>query len=164
MCCHPGFVISRIQHTQCRLSVVLKGPRIWGRGKWAFGRIGGCVLIFSCENTKIATSCWTIINRRMPEPTKKNIPYVQRQRRSCNKMVGGVQLHLKSNLIPARDTQRAQTKPCVRHDPGKGSSDPHKRLSQTCLWVSPAEAQVSSGQPRGQGLWLQQTWEAHVLA
>ena len=27
-------------------------------------------------------------------------------------------------------TQRAQTKPCVRHDPGKGSSDPHKRLSR----------------------------------
>ena len=26
--------------------------------------------------------------------------------------------------------QRAQTKPCVRHDPGTGSSDPHKRLSR----------------------------------
>ena len=28
------------------------------------------------------------------------------------------------------------TKPCVHQDPGERSSDPHKRLSQTCLWVS----------------------------
>ena len=27
-------------------------------------------------------------------------------------------------------------------------------------WVSPAESRVSSGLSRGQGLWLQQTWEA----
>ena len=30
--------------------------------------------------------------------------------------------------IPSRDTQRTQRKPCVHHEP-------HKRLSQTCLWV-----------------------------
>ena len=31
------------------------------------------------------------------------------------------------------------------------------------VWVSPVEAQVSSGLSQGQGLWLQQTWEArHV--
>ena len=31
------------------------------------------------------------------------------------------------------------------------------------VWVSPVEAQVSSGLSWGQGLWLQQTWEAwHV--
>ena len=28
-----------------------------------------------------------------------------------------------------------------------------------CLWVSPAEAQVGSDVRRGQGLWLQQTWD-----
>ena len=31
---------------------------------------------------------------------------------------------------------RAQTKPCVHHDPGERSSDPHKRLTQIYLWGS----------------------------
>ena len=35
------------------------------------GRIEGRVLNFFCENSKIATSCWTTINRRMLDPTKK---------------------------------------------------------------------------------------------
>ena len=30
-------------------------------------------------------------------------------------MVGGTKLHLKSNPIPTRDAQMAQTKPCVHH-------------------------------------------------
>ena len=33
------------------------------------------------------------------------------------------------------DSWRTQTKPCVHQDPGERSSDPHKRLSQTCLCV-----------------------------
>ena len=48
---------------------------------------------------------------------------------------------------------------CIR------TQGPHKRLSQTCLWVlsAPMEEQVSRGLPQGQGLWLQHTWEAwHV--
>ena len=32
------------------------------------------VLIFSCENSKITTHCWTTINRRMLGPTKKRYP------------------------------------------------------------------------------------------
>ena len=39
----------------------------------------------------------------------EEIPHVQGQRRSPSKMVGGVNSHLESNLIPTRDTQRAQT-------------------------------------------------------
>ena len=31
------------------------------------------------------------------------------------------------------------------------------------VWVSPAEALVSSGLPWGQGLWLQQTWEVRCV-
>ena len=41
---------------------------------------------------------------------QKKTPCIQGQRRSPNKMVGGVQSHLESNLIPTRDTQRVQTK------------------------------------------------------
>ena len=36
------------------------------------GGVERCVLIFSCENSKIATHCWTTINRRMLEPTKND--------------------------------------------------------------------------------------------
>ena len=39
----------------------------------------------------------------------EEIPHIQEQRRSSSKMVGGVKLHLESNPIPARTTQRAQT-------------------------------------------------------
>ena len=55
---------------------------------------------------------------------QKKIPPVQGQRRSCNRTVGGVQSHLKSNLIPARDAQRVQTKPCMYQDPAKGAVTP----------------------------------------
>ena len=54
-----------------------------------------------------------------------------------------------------RRLEVSNKKPCVHQDP-----ETPQRLSQTCLWVSPMEAWVSSGLSRGQGLWLQQTWEA----
>ena len=68
------------------------------------GRLEGHELIFFCKDTKIATSCWTTINRRMLEPTKKKISHVQR--RSCNR--GAIML--KSNPIPTRDFWKAKTK------------------------------------------------------
>ena len=43
------------------------------------GRVEGCALIFSCENSKIKTRCWTTVDRRMLDP-----------RRIPSKMVGGV--------------------------------------------------------------------------
>ena len=39
----------------------------------------------------------------------KEIPHIQGQRRNPSKTVGGENLHLESNPIPTRDTQRAQT-------------------------------------------------------
>ena len=38
------------------------------------GRAEGHALTPSCENTRITTSCWTIINRKTLELTKKNTP------------------------------------------------------------------------------------------
>ena len=78
------------------------------------------------EIYKIATPCWTTINRRILDPTgKKKIPYVQGQR-----MVGWAISCLESNPIPTRNARRAQTKPCVHQYP-----ETPQRLSQTCLWV-----------------------------
>ena len=44
---------------------------------------------------------------------QKNIPDFQGQRRSLSKIVEEVKSHLESNPISTRDSQRAQTKPCV---------------------------------------------------
>ena len=38
------------------------------------GGVEGRALIFSCENSKIAAHCWTIINRRTLDPTKNTYP------------------------------------------------------------------------------------------
>ena len=54
------------------------------------------------------------------------IGHAQAQRRSPNKMVGGVKSCLESNPIPTRDIQRAQRKPCAHQETPQ-------RLSQTCL-------------------------------
>ena len=85
---------------------------------------------------------------------QKRIPHVQGQRISPSNMVGGAKSHLESKSLPARGTQRAQTKPCAHQE------TPQRR-SQNCLWVSPVKLWVSSGLPQGQGLWVQQTWVCH---
>ena len=64
------------------------------------GRLEGYVLISSCENTKIKTSCWTI-NRRTLEPTNKDIS----SPRTKEKLQGDCRrgtITGKSNSIPAR--------------------------------------------------------------
>ena len=77
------------------------------------------------------------------------------QRRSPSKTVGGAKSGLESNLVPTRDTRGTQTN-LVHQDP-----ETPQRLSQNCVWASPAEVQVSSGLLQGQGLWVQQTWVWH---
>ena len=37
------------------------------------GGVEGCALIFTCEDSKTTTRCWTSISWRMLDPTKKNI-------------------------------------------------------------------------------------------
>ena len=39
------------------------------------GGVEGRALTPSCENTRITTSCWTIINRKTLERTKKDTPH-----------------------------------------------------------------------------------------
>ena len=106
--------------------------------------------------------CNSLLNNHWQENVgfcQKNIPDVQEQRISSNKKVGGMKLRLESNPIPARDSQMAQAIHCVHQDP-----ETPQRLSDMLLnvWVSLAEARVSSGLPWGEGLWLQQTWVTSV--
>ena len=88
------------------------------------------LIFFSCENSKTTTPCWTTVDWRMLDPTKK-IPHVQGPRRSPSKMAVGVKLHLESNPLPTRDAQRAQTNlVCNR------TQRHHRDLSQKCAWVT----------------------------
>ena len=51
-------------------------------------------------------------------PPKKKIPMSKGKGEApASKIVGGAKSHLEPNPIPARDTQRAQTKLCVRQNP-----------------------------------------------
>ena len=52
------------------------------------GRVEGHVLIFCCENSKMTTYCWTMIDRTLG-PNKKNIPHIQGHRGSPRKTVWG---------------------------------------------------------------------------
>ena len=88
----------------------------------------GSSLIFSCENSKITTRCWTTTERRMLGPTKKKIPQVPGQRRNPSQMVGGEKSSLESNPIQATEARRAQRKTAVHQET-------QQRLRQTCLWV-----------------------------
>ena len=97
----------------------------------------------------------------------KKIPRVHRLRQSPNKMVGGVQLHLKSNLRPAGDTWRAQTKPCVHPGPRKRSSDPafecllrRHRLAVTCR----GDSGSGCSRPGRRGVGPKSSWRRSPLA
>ena len=93
------------------------------------GRVEGHALIFTHLLLRELQNYNSLLNNRLQENIgshQKKIPYVQGQRRSPSKMVGGVKLHLESNPIPTRDAQRAQTKPCAHQETPQ-------RLSQTCL-------------------------------
>ena len=59
---------------------------------------------------------------------QKKIPHVQGQSRSPSKMVGGAKSSLDSNPLPARDTQRAQTKLVLTRTQG-----PHRDWARTVL-------------------------------
>ena len=143
------------------------------------GIVEGCALIF-CKNSKIRTHYWTTVDRRMLDPTKKNIPHVQGQRRSPSKMVGGAKsclfiffyffkfyfifkLYIIVLVLP-NIVFRIKSHTCQRCSEGS-----HKTLCVPgyptemepdlpwSVWASSVEVPVSSGLPQGQGLWVQQT-------
>ena len=81
----------------------------------------------------------------------EEISHFQGLRRCPSKMVGGVNLCLKSNPIPTRNAQRAQTN--LARTRTQRQTELHLSI---CVGV-----QVSSRLPQGQGLWVQQTWVWH---
>ena len=132
----------------------------------------------SCSNTKIATSCWTTVNRKMLEHAKKN------PKKPTSKDKGETVMrweeghnHVKIKPHTCQRLLKAQTKPCGHQDPWERSSDSHKRLSQTCLWVFEGllqrcgsavafrgERGTSSSHPGRHNVWHKSSWRWLPLA
>ena len=103
-------------------------------GKSGIGddRVEGCVLIFSCENTQIATSCWITINRRMLEPTKKDTPWPRaKEKPQWDGRRGTIMFKIKPHI--RQRSLEGTNKPSCAPGPRERSSDTHRRLSPTCL-------------------------------
>ena len=107
----------------------------------------------------------------MLDPTIKKIPYIQRQRKSPNKMVGGAKSSLESNPIPTRDTQRAQKKPCAHQDPETPTEiEPNLPLSVECL-LQRCRSAVACHRDRASGcsrpethsMWHKPSWRRSPL-
>ena len=100
------------------------------------------------------------LSRRMLDPIKTDTPCPrtkEKPQQDCRR----AKTTFRIKLHAIRDVWRAQSKTCVHQDPGTPQeTEPDLPLH---VRVSPAEAWVSNGLLWGQGVWLQQTWEAqHV--
>ena len=130
-------------------------------------RVEGHVLIF-WKNFKTAFHCWTTINGRMLDPTKKKIIYIQGQRRSQNKVAEGEKSRLESNPISARDTQRTQTKPCVHQDPDSTETEPDLPFSVLRSHGSAVAYHRDRGsgrnRPGRRSVWCRSSWRRLPLA
>ena len=80
-----------------------------------------------CSKSKLTAEkpstgqCWIPLKKDTPCPRAKEKPH---------ETVGEAKSCLESNLIPTREAQRAQTKPCVHQDPGTPQeTEPHLPFS-----------------------------------
>ena len=64
------------------------------------GGVEGHAIISSCKSTKIITSCWTAIDRRTSEPTKRDTPCPKTKKKLQPDGRRGT-ITIKSNPIPA---------------------------------------------------------------
>ena len=70
--------------------------KYWGRNQ--DGGVEGLALTPSCENTRITTSCWTIIDRKTLELTKKDTPHPEKKEKPQRDGTRGA-ITVKSNPI-----------------------------------------------------------------
>ena len=114
---------------------------------------------------------------RPPGTHQKEIPHIQGQRRNQNKSVGGNTIMFKIKPHTLQRHLEGTNKNLCPPGPRERSSDPHKRLSQTCLWVfekllrrhgSAAachkDRQSGSSSPGRRGLWHKSFWRWSSLA
>ena len=76
---------------KCQWNARSRRNKIWGRKKFLRnngcetlvqdGRTEGCALTSSCKSTGITTNCWTVIDRKTLELTKKDTPHPKTKER-----------------------------------------------------------------------------------
>ena len=98
------------------------------------GKVEGCALTPSCESTGITTNCWTIINRKTLELTKKDTPHPKTKEKpqrdgrrgaitiKSNPMTAGGWLTNWRTLILQKSTHWSE------------GSEPHIRLPNLGVW------------------------------
>ena len=117
----------------CDISRILK---IYRRERNQDGRVEGRALTPSCENTRITTSYWTIIDRKTLELTKKDTP------------------HPKTKEKPQWDGRRGAIR--VKSNPITGGWVTHRLVNTYTTEVHPLEwrlwAPRQASQPGGPGM------------
>jgi len=131
------------------------------------GRIEGCVLIFSCKNSKIATHCWTTINRRMLDPTKKITPRPRAKAKTQqDSRKGKIAFRIKPHTHQ-RCLEGSNKALCAPGSTDSTETEPDMPLSVS---VSSVEAQVSRGRgsgwsrPEAGSMWHKYSWRSSPLA
>ena len=139
------------------------------------GGVEGYAFILSSENTKIATSCWKPSTWECSSPPKKDAPCPRAKetpQQDCRR--GAVAFKIKSQTYQRHleGTSKTLCAPELR----ERSSDPHERLSQTCLWVFECllwrhgsavichtERGSGCSRPGRQGVWHKSSWRRSAL-
>ena len=126
----------------------------WWGGATQDGGVEGHALIVFCENSKIATRCWTT-DRRMLDPIKKD-PRHPRAKETTQQDSRRWEIMFRIKLHTCQGCLEGSNKTLCAPVPREPTeTEPDLLLS---VWVSPAGTWVSSGLLWGQELWLQQTW------
>ena len=112
----------------------MKGRR--NNGLWLVqdGGVEGCALMLSCESTRITTNCWTVIDRKTLELTRKDTPHPKTKEKlqwdgrrgtitiKSNPITTGWVTHKLENIIPLKSTHWSE------------GSEPHVRLPNLGVW------------------------------
>ena len=133
--------------------------------RWQSRRTCAHLLLKELQN------CNSLLNNHQQENVgshQKKITHIQGQRRSPNKMVGGEKSRLESNSIPARDTQRAQTKPCAHQDPDATGTEPDLYFSvlrrHGSALVYHRDRGSGCSRPGRHSVWSKSSWRRLPLA
>ena len=147
----------------CRLEVKHNRLNIHSTGmeeehyKWGLvpdGGVEGCALTPYCENTRITTNCWTIINRKTLEHTKKDTLHPKTKEKpqwdgrrgaitiKSNPILVGGWLTDWRTLIPQKSTHWSE------------GSEPHVRLPNLGVWQWEEEF-LEKQTSKASGIWLQ---------
>ena len=101
---------------------------------WFDGGVEGRALTPSCENTRITTNCWTIINRKTLELTKKDTTHPKtKEKPQWDGRRGAITV--KSNPITAGSvTHKLENIYTTEVHPWSEVSEPHVRLPKLGVW------------------------------